>query len=338
MPIFDTTRFKWPFDGFISSMLGAILLALFIPSVGASHGPLHLDIVTAWGVALVFFLNGALLPTEKLKAGFKNYRLHLLVQSSTYILFPILGLLIGFLLKNWLDTSLVLGIVYLCALSSTVSSSVTMTTIAKGNVTGAIFNATLSTLLGMLLTPLLVSFYASKGAAGSFSFANAIIAIAIQLLLPFIVGHLLRKWLLPFLKKGMKVVNKVDKTVIVLIVFNAFCDSTLSGLWHQQGISLLIQALVVAAILLLLVLTITAKLSRVMGFSLEDEIAAVFCGSKKSVANGVPMAKMLFGSSVPLGPIVLPIMIYHQLQLIICAILARKYAQKVELLNSLEKS
>ncbi|WP_018150163.1 bile acid:sodium symporter family protein [Leeia oryzae] len=318
---------KWPFDGFISSMLGAILLAAVFPSLGASHGILYMDQVTTWGVGLVFFLNGALLPTDKLKAGALNWRLHAFVQLSTYGLFPLLGVLIAWLLGRWIPSDLMLGVIYLCALSSTVSSSVTMTTIARGNITGAVFNATLSTLLGMLLTPVIVSFYVQTGAT-HFSISHAFFAIATNLLLPFVVGHVLRPLLLPYLKPWMKWINKIDKTVIVLIVFNAFCDSTLSGLWQAQGFYLVGQAALLASIMLALVISLTTWLSRRLQFNKEDEITAVFCGSKKSVANGVPMAKMLFGSAMPLGPIVLPIMIYHQLQLILCAMLARKYAQR----------
>ena len=312
-------------DGFLLSMLCAVALALRFPAVGASQGPLHLGAVTAAGIALVFFLHGAALSRQSLKAGLSNWRLHVFVQATTYGLFPLLGVLLVLALRHVLPGDLVLGLFYLCALPSTISSSVAMTSLGKGNVPGAIFNASLSNLLGMLLTPLLVGLLvATRGV--QLPLGPAVRDIALQLLLPFVLGQLLRPWLASWLTRYKSVINKIDRGVIVLIVYASFCDATAAGIWHDYAAWMLLVVLALVGLLLAVVLWLTTRLSRVCGFARPDEVAAVFCGSKKSLASGVPMAKLLFVGHPGVGLIVLPILFYHQLQLLVCSFLARRYA------------
>ena len=315
-------------DGFIRAMLVMVALALFFPALGASDGPLRLDIVTIVGVSLVFFLHGAALSREKIVEGARNWRLHLFVQSCTFILFPLIGAVILFVCKPFIPAELLLGVFYLCALPSTVSSSVAMTAMAKGNVPAAIFNATISGLIGMIATPLLMSFVIQASGA-DLSVGKALLGVAEQLLLPFVLGQLLRPVLGGFINKHKAIISKVDRTVILLIVFNSFADSTHAGVWSKYPWETIVAVAVMSSALLFVVLGATTWLSRRAGFSLADEITAVFCGSKKSLANGVPMGKILFAGNSALGLIVLPLMIYHQLQLIVCSTLARRYADRV---------
>lgn len=314
-------------DGFLGSMLIAVAIALLMPQLGASGGALHLDLLTHVGVALVFLLSGAGLSTERLKAGAANWRLHLFVQLFTFAMFPLLGLLVSVSVGRWLPRDLMVGFFYLCALPSTVSSSIAMTAMARGNIAGAVFNATLSSLIGMVLTPLYVGLYLSAERHGVPLFEQ-FIKIGEQLLLPFIVGQCLRPWIGDWIMRNKPRVGLVDRAVIVLIVFNSFCDATRAGVWTQYGAGpLLITALLTGA-LLALILTLTHFTATRLRFAVDDEIAAVFCGSKKSLAAGAPMAALIFGSGGALGLIMLPIMIYHQLQLITCSIIARRYARR----------
>ncbi|WP_413707839.1 bile acid:sodium symporter family protein [Ralstonia sp. Ralssp110] len=315
-------------DGFIRAMLVMVALALFFPALGASDGPLRLDIVTIVGVSLVFFLHGAALSREKIVEGARNWRLHLFVQSCTFILFPLIGAVILFVCKPFIPAELLLGVFYLCALPSTVSSSVAMTAMAKGNVPAAIFNATISGLIGMIATPLLMSFVIQASGA-DLSVGKALLGVAEQLLLPFVLGQLLRPVIGGFINKHKAIINKVDRAVILLIVFNSFADSTHAGVWSKYPWETIVAVAIMSGALLFVVLGATTWLSRRAGFNLADEITAVFCGSKKSLANGVPMAKILFAGNPALGLIVLPLMIYHQLQLIVCSTLARRYADRV---------
>ena len=158
---------------------------------------------------------------------------------------------------------------------------------------------------------------------------DAVLKILLQLMLPFALGHLLQPWVGPFVKKNAKLLKVVDQGSILLVVFTAFSAAVVQGLWKQIPMSALVGLLVICAIILALALTITTQLARRLGFSKEDEITAVFCGSKKSLVSGVPMAKVLFASST-VGMMVLPLMLFHQMQLMVCAVLAAKYAKRAQ--------
>ena len=212
-------------------------------------------------------------------------------------------------------------------LPGTISSSVAMTGMARGNVPVAIFNATLSSLIGIGLTPLLVSLMAHSRGEG-LPLLDTIVGIARLLLLPLLAGQLLRPLLGPWFHRYKAVTGKVDKVVILLLVYAAFCDSVAAGLWSNNGMAVIATTLLGAALLLTVMLTLSTLAARRFGFNREDEIATVFCGSKKTLASGVPMAKLLFGAHPSIGLIVLPIMFYHQLQLFVCSILAERYARR----------
>jgi sodium/bile acid cotransporter 7 len=312
-------------DPFVAAMLGAVALAFLRPGLGASGGALHLELATSVGVGVVFFLHGAALSPKALRDGAANWRLHLLVHASTFGLFPSLGLAIFWAGGGWMPEDARLGVFYLCALSSTISSSVAMTALGRGNVAGAVFDATLSGLLGMVLTPALVSLVA-RGAGHALPLGPAIVGIFMKLLLPFAAGQALRPWAGRFVHRHKVWANRADRGVILLIVYGAFCDAAAQGVWARYGAGVIVELALIAAALLAAVLCTTTFVARTLGFSRADEVAAVFCGSKKSLANGAPIAKVLFGAAPGLGLIILPLMIYHQLQLIVCAVLARRYA------------
>ena len=314
-------------DGFLISMLGAIVLACLFPLAGSSHGPLHLGRLTQLGIALVFFLHGSELSAAALRAGAANWRLHLFVQLSTYVLFPLLGLVLFFGARRLLSPEVRLGMFYLCALPSTISSSIAMTSIGKGNVAGAVFDATLSGLIGMVLTPVLVGLV-SAAEMRPLPILPAIEDVTVKLVLPFAAGQVLRPLIHAALHRCQRVLRHADQGVIVLIVYVAFCDSMLAGIWSRYSPLVLLQILVLASLLLALVLTLTRLGARWLRLSHADEVAAVFCGSKKSLASGAPIAQVLFGDSPSLGLLMLPLLVYHQLQLVVCGILARRYAQR----------
>ncbi|MDH7972081.1 bile acid:sodium symporter family protein [Sphingomonas sp. AR_OL41] len=316
-------------DGFLLAMLAAVLLAFVAPWFGAAGGPLHIDQVTAIGIALVFFLHGANLSPEALKSGAANWRIHFAVQATTFILFPLIGFAVFFGLAPLLAYEVRLGVFFLCALSSTISSSVAMTSLARGNVPAAIFDASLSGVLGMIITPTLVAIVV-KVSGQSFPILPAIANVALTLLVPFALGQLARPLVKAWLSARKPLINKLDRGVIILIVYGAFCESTASGLWWRYSPWLIGEIALLAGLLLAMILWLTTRLSQVLGLTLPDEVTTVFCGSKKSLANGAPIAKILFAGNPALGMIMLPIMLYHQLQLIACSALARRYAARAE--------
>lgn len=314
-------------DWFLCGMLLATFLAWLFPHVGASGGAMHAEYVINIGVFVVFFLHGINLSSEQIRHGLKNWRLHLMVQGFTFVVFPLLWWLGNRVLGSHVPALLMLGFLYLCALPSTISSSVALTGSAGGNVPAAILNASLSSVLGIFLTPWLVSLVVGSGSEG-IDLGATLLDLCALLLLPLLLGQLLRPWLGRFFARHKRYTNVMDKLVILLLVYAAFCNSMISGLWQQQGSSVLLTALLGSAVLLALILWLTTRSARLMKFAPADEIAAVFCASKKSLAAGAPMAALIFGAHPGLGLILLPIMIYHPLQLIVCSIMAEHYANR----------
>lgn len=315
-------------DRFLLGMLLAVVLASLTPQFGRSGGVLHLDAIANAGIFTVFFLHGIALSLASLKAGLLNWRLHALVQTHTFVVFPLLWLLLDALFGSFVPHGLMLGFWYLCALPSTISSSVAMTALGRGNVPGAIFNATLSSLLGIVLTPLLVSLLVGAGGGGGRSLGEAILNIAGLLLAPFVLGQLLRPWCGAWFAARKRWTGLIDRGVILMLVYGSFSDAVAGGIWTTYGFSVLVTAFAGSALLLAIVLWLTRRSARLFGFSTADEVAAVFCGSKKTLASGMPMAKLLFGASPALGLVVLPILLYHPLQLFVCSVMAERYAAR----------
>lgn len=319
---------KLKFDWFLTGMVLAVLLAWVFPGPGAEGGWMHAHVLNKIGVALIFFLNGAGLSFAALKAGALHWRLHAVVQAATFVVFPAVGWAVYAMGADVLPTALGLGIFFLCALPSTVSSSVAMTSAARGNVPAAVFNATLSSLLGVFLTPLWVGLALGAGATASGSVGGVILDLVVWLVLPLIAGQLSRPWLADFVKRHKQGVHLVDRGTILLIIYTSFCDSVKRGVWSGQGWATVGLSLVAATVLFTLVFWVVAWACGRLGFSAEDRIAAVFCGSKKSLAAGVPMAQLIFAGDARLGVILLPLLIYHPLQLVICGVLAGRWARR----------
>ncbi|MFP2912772.1 bile acid:sodium symporter family protein [Pyxidicoccus sp. 3LFB2] len=312
-------------DWFLAGMILAVVLAVLFPDFGSTGGAMHADVVANAGIFAVFLLYGLGLPLANLKAGVLQWRLHVVVQSFTFGVFPLLWLLLDLVAGRWLPPDLLLGFLYLCAVPSTISSSVAMTGLARGNVAAAIFNASLSSLLGVVLTPLIVSLLAST-TGQSIPLGEAIRKLATLLLLPLVIGQVLRPLLGAWFARYRRYTNSFDRLFILVLVYASFCDSVKAGLFTNYGGGILAVTLGGAALFLTVVLVLSTLVTRRAGFVKEDEIAAVFCGSKKTLASGVPMARLLFGAHPGLGLIVLPLMFYHQLQLLVCSALAERYA------------
>ncbi|MBA1289799.1 bile acid:sodium symporter family protein [Pseudomonas japonica] len=320
-------------DWFLCGMVLATVLAWVFPRYGGSGGVLHLDKVINVGVFLVFFLHGANLSGEQIGRGLRNWRLHVMVQGFTFVVFPLLWLAAKQLGGGSLPPMLMLGFLYLCALPSTISSSVALTGSAKGNVPGAILNASLSSVLGIFITPWLVSLAIGTG-KGGIDLGPTLLNLSLMLLAPLVLGQIARRWVGALLARHKRYTNILDKCVILLLVYSAFCNSMLSGLWNQQSGTVILAAFLGSAVLLAVVLLLTTRVTRWAGFDHGDQVAGVFCASKKSLAAGAPMAALIFGQHPALGLILLPIMIYHPMQLVVCSIMAETYNQRAARLSA----
>lgn len=312
-------------DNFTLALIATVTVASLLPCEGTTA--VIFGWITNLGIALLFFLHGAKLSRQAIIAGATHWRLHLLVFACTFVLFPILGLLLKPVLSPLVTPELYLGMLYLCALPATVQSSIAFTSLARGNVPAAICSASASSLLGVFLTPLLVQLLIGAHGDTGISTLDAIGKITLQLLVPFIAGQLLRSWLGAWVERNKSVLRYVDQGSILLVVYTAFSAAVIQGLWHQIPMPALAGLVVACCILLALALLATNLLGRYLGFSLEDRITIVFCGSKKSLATGVPMASVLFATST-VGVILLPLMLFHQIQLMVCAVLAQRYSQR----------
>lgn len=319
------TRSRFFPDNFTLALLTTVALASLWPAQGAvAHG---FEILTTAAIALLFFLHGAKLSREAVVAGLSHWRLHLLVLLCTFVMFPILGLLLRPVFNLALTPDLATGMLFLCALPATVQSAIAFTAMARGNVSAAVCSASASSLIGVFITPLLVGWLVVPGGISGTSELDAVVKIMLQLMLPFVAGQLLQPWVGGFVKRHAANLKFVDQGSILLVVYTAFSAAVIEGLWKQVPLPVLAGLVVACCLLLALSLAITTWASRTLGFNKEDEITIVFCGSKKSLASGVPMAKVLFAAPM-VGVMLLPLMLFHQIQLMVCAVLAQRYAKR----------
>ncbi|MGF6815860.1 sodium/bile acid cotransporter 7 [Paraburkholderia atlantica] len=313
-------------DNFTLCLVGTVILASFLPVHG--QAAVGFNWVTNLAVGLLFFLHGAKLSREAIIAGATHWRLHVVVLLSTFALFPLLGLALKPVLSPLVTPSLYAGVLFLCTLPSTVQSSIAFTSIAKGNVPAAVCSASASSLLGIFVTPALVSLIVTNQAAsGGASPWHTIGNIVLQLLVPFVAGQLLRPLIGKWIEKNRGVLKFVDQGSILLVVYGAFSEAVTEGLWHTIPLSALGGLVVVSCVLLALALGMTIFASKRLGFNRADQITIIFCGSKKSLAAGVPMAKVIFASHT-VGAVVLPLMLFHQIQLMVCAALAQRWGAR----------
>ena len=312
-------------DPYILALMGMVLLASLAPIHGQTAAAFSL--FTKGAIALLFFLHGAKLSRAAVIAGVTQWRLHLVVLAVTFGAFPLLGLAAQHLPDAILPRSLAPGLLLLCCLPSTVQSSIAFTSVARGNVAAAVCAASASNLFGILITPVLVTL--TLGVHGASNMLGQVGAVVVQLLLPFIAGQVARPWLAGWIGRRARLVGLVDRGSIVLVVYGAFSAAVADGLWSKVTASQLVFLIAVCTVLLGLVLIITRATARALGFNTADEIVLVFCGSKKSLASGIPMASILF-TPAAVGLMVLPLMVFHQIQLMACAYIAQRYGARAE--------
>lgn len=323
-------RLRMVFDNYSLIIIAVIMTASFLPAQGA--GEVFFKWLTTAAIALLFFLHGAKLSRQAIIAGALHWRLHLLIFACTFIMFPLVMVSLTPVLKPLLGEQLWVGMLYLAALPGTVQSAIAFTSMARGNVPAAVCAASASSLVGILVTPILVKLMLDAD-AGTAGMLDAVIKISLQLLLPFILGHISRRWIAGWMDNNRTLIRYVDQSSILLVVYTAFSSAVVGGLWFAVAPQALIILTLVCCALLALVLVLTTWISRILNFNKEDEITIVFCGSKKSMATGVPMAQVLFAGGA-VGPAILPLMVFHQIQLMVCAVMAQNYAKREALAAS----
>jgi sodium/bile acid cotransporter 7 len=314
-----------PVDRFLLMLLATIAVAAVVPARGQVAEAF--DWITYGAIALLFFLYGARISPQAVWQGLLHWRLQGLVFLFTFAFFPLVGLAMAPLANHVLPAELALGLLYVCLLPSTVQSSIAFTSIAGGNVPAALTSASVSNLLGVVVTPALVLLVASSQ-GGAFSF-DAIEKIAVQILVPFALGQCARPLIGGWLARHKPLTQIVDRGSILLVVYAAFSEGMVAGVWTQLGLGDLATVVAFDMVILAIVLAATTFAARRLKFAKPDEIAVVFCGSKKSMATGIPMAGILFAGHA-MALVVLPLMLFHQIQLFACAALAQRYARQTQ--------
>lgn len=311
-------------DPFLMALLATVGLAALLPVSGRAAA--ILDVATDIAIAALFFFHGAKLSRAAVLAGIGHWRLHLTVLGSTFGLFPLLGLGLGLLSPALIPPAIAAGLLFLCLLPSTVQSSIAFTSIAGGNVPAAICSASASNLLGIFITPVLVGLLMHTAGQAGISL-GAIRSIMLQLLVPFVAGHLLQPLIGKFVQRHKGVIAYTDRGSILLVVYAAFSAAIIEGLWQRLDLPDLALIFIASSVILAIVIGVTSLAGRLFGFNRADRITLVFCGSKKSLVSGVPMASVLFPTA-SVGMIILPVMVFHQLQLILCTWLAARYRRQ----------
>jgi sodium/bile acid cotransporter 7 len=308
-------------DPFLGVLVVTLLLATLLPAQGWFATLVHW--LTNITVVLLFFFHGAKLARSAIITGVTQWRMHLLILACTFVCFPLMALLLSWLLPDLLSPTLWTGVLFLAALPSTVQSSIAFVSIARGSIPGAVASASASQVVGVLVTPVLVSLMI--GAEGESSALAGIGKIATLILLPFAVGHGLRPWIGNWVVRHKAAISLSDRATIVFAVYSVFSAAVIDGIWSSLPLSQFITLFLVCLVMLGLALLLTRTLAKLGHFKRDDEIVIVFCGTKKSMVQGVPMARVLFPGPEA-GLILIPLMIFHQVQLMACAWIAKHYA------------
>ncbi len=315
---------KWV-DPFVLILLATLSAGLFIPT---NEGVRDVVGVAAQiAIAILFLTYGLRLPTREVIDGMRHFRLQGAILAMSFIIFPLLGLFVAWITTPAIGATLATGVLFLCLLPSTVQGSVALTSVARGNVPAAVCAATVSNVLGIVFTPLLVLIFMGSSVVPGI---GGIRSVFLQLLLPFIVGQIFSRWVGPWVRARKRLVLFIDRGSIVIMLFSAVANATAQGVWTQVHWSMLVT--LIGVCLMILALTIAFLwwvAAPALKLVMKDRIVLMLCGSQKSLATGLPMAAVLFPPSV-VAALVVPMIMYHQLQLIVGAILSRRLGQRIE--------
>ncbi len=311
------------------AIIAVVMIAYLSPEPGSEQSTIPLDTISSIGVSLIFFFYGLKLNPEKIKSGLKNWKLHVLIQASTYLLFPAI-VIIAYPFFKETHFTVWLAFLFLAALPSTVSSSVVMVSIAKGNIPAAIFNASISGLLGIAITPLWVGLFLEQAAA-DFDLGHIYLKLLTEILLPVVLGLLLQKYGHAYTVRYNKYLTLFDKAIVLLIVYKSFAESFEKHIFSTVDVSDLLLMVLAVVLLFYAIYWIIGLIARRLGFNREDTITARFCGTKKSLVHGTVFSKVLFPASMPAGLMLLPLMLFHAIQIFVVSIIASKLAQEKEI-------
>ncbi|WP_179351973.1 bile acid:sodium symporter family protein [Winogradskyella vidalii] len=317
---------KIKIDKFVLFIIAVIIIAYFFPEWGIPKSKIPIDTISAIGISFIFFFYGLKLNPTQLKAGLKNWKLHLLVQGATFLMFPLLVLALHPFIQNQEQETIWLAFFFLAALPSTVSSSVVMVAMAKGNIPAAIFNASISGIIGIVITPLWMGLFVDPTQT-NFDFTDIYLKLIIQIILPVIVGLFLQRYFGDFARKHSSKLTLFDKSIILLIIYKSFASSFYNNIFSAVSLLHLLLLLIGVILLFVIAFVLTGFVAKKLNLNREDQITAQFCGTKKSLVHGTVFSKIIFGNMATMGVILLPLMLFHATQILIISVIASKKGQ-----------
>lgn len=315
-------------DRFVLAIIVTIIIAYFIPDLAKEDSRIPLDGIASIGIAIIFFFYGLKLKIQQIKLGLSNWKLHVLVQAATFLIFPLLILIFYPLLVQLGQYNIWLSFLFLAAVPSTVSSSVVMVSMAKGNIPAAIFNASLSGIIGIIITPLWMAPFLEQSSL-PFDYSSIYAQLLIEILLPLALGLILQKWGHGWAVRNGKSLNVFDKSIILLIIYKSFAHSFINDLFATISWTVFAFLFVGVLVIFFVMFYLLKWITNLLHFDREDAITAQFCGTKKSLVHGTVFAKVLFSGTTILGLIILPLMIFHAIQIFIISMIAARYARTV---------
>ena len=315
-------------DKFVLAVVGAVVVAWVFPQWGGENSPIPLDTINNIGVSLIFFFYGLKLSPDKIGQGLKNWKLHLWVQLTTFVIFPLIIIAFYPLFSEGEFRTVWTGFLFMAALPSTVSSSVVMVSVARGNLPAAIFNASISGLIGIAVTPLWMGLFLQHSSTG-FDLGSVYLNLLTGILLPVVVGLALQRYFHRYAVKYSRYLTLFDKSVILLIVYKSFAESFEKNMFDAVSLSELLLITAIVILLFFVIYALTGRLARYLGFNREDAITLQFCGTKKSLVHGTVFSKVLFPATMPVGIILLPLMLFHGFQIFIISLIAAKKAKEI---------
>ncbi|KAB5488863.1 bile acid:sodium symporter family protein [Flagellimonas hadalis] len=319
---------KIKLDRFVLAIILVVVLAYFFPGLGSRDSQVPLDPIASVGISLIFFFYGLKLSPKKIRTGLKNWRLHLLIQVSVFLIFPLIVLAFHPFLGSGESSNIWLAFLFMAALPSTVSSSVVMVSLAKGNIPAAIFNASISGLIGIVVTPLWMGVFLEQQ-AGDFDLLDVYVKLLTEILLPLVLGLLLNRYLGKYAVRYGSYLTLFDKSVILLIIYKSFVHSFEDKVFSSVALKDFALIYIGVLGLFFLVYYVIGFVANNLNFTTEDKITAQFCGTKKSLVHGTVFSKILFPASMPMGIILLPLMLFHASQILIIGVIAGRSASRV---------
>jgi sodium/bile acid cotransporter 7 len=328
-------RLKLPVNGFIVGLFLSVIAAYLFPDLGAKGGFFKSEITTKLGVITIFFLQGLQLPSENMLYDLMEWKLHLFIQCFNFIIIPAIVMILNSLGGTHLPKDLQIGFLYLAILPTTISTAVVFSGLVGGNQVGAIFNAALSNILAVFIVPVWTAWHLSTTAGLTIPLLPLLVKLALLLILPFIIGQILRPWLKKSAVNFKNAIRRISIGIILFILYSAFCNSFKRGAWQEFGLNKILITFFISFFLLGLIMTIVWVSLKMAKFQYPSKMTAFFCASQKSLATGVPMASSIFAAAghttiLPvLGVVLLPLMFFHPLQLLIGGLIVGHFSKKI---------